>query len=68
MLLLIAALWSGQQYDIVLRNARIVDGTGAPSYHADLAIQGGKVAAIGRLGDAKATRIIDVQGQVVAPQ
>jgi len=67
MLLLLAALLSGQQYDLVLKNARIVDGTGAPSFHADLAIQGGMVAAIGRLSGASATRVIDVQGQVVAP-
>ena len=67
MLLLIASLLAGQQYDVVLRNARIVDGTGAPSYHADLAIQAGRIAAIGRLGSASAKRVIDVQGQVVAP-
>ena len=67
MLLLLASLLASQQYDVVLQNARIVDGTGSPSYHADLAIQGGKIAAIGRLGTATARRVIDVQGQVVAP-
>lgn len=67
MLLLLASLLAGQQYDLVLRNARIVDGTGAPSFHADLAIQAGKVAAIGRLGAARAARVIDVRGQAVAP-
>ncbi len=67
MLIFLAGLLAGQQYDIVLRNGRIVDGTGAPSFHADLAIQGGKVAAIGRLGGARAARVIDVKGQVVAP-
>jgi N-acyl-D-aspartate/D-glutamate deacylase len=67
MLLLIASLLASQQFDVVLRNARIVDGTGSPSYHADLAVREGKVAAIGRLGTATAKRVIDVQGQVVAP-
>lgn len=33
-------------YDLMIRNARIVDGTGAPWYRADIAVEGGKIAAI----------------------
>jgi dihydroorotase/N-acyl-D-amino-acid deacylase len=54
-------------YDIVIRNARIVDGTGSPWYAGDIGIRGGRVAAIGRLTDAPARRTIDARGMVAAP-
>jgi len=54
-------------YDIVIRNGRIVDGTGSPWYAGDVAIRGGRIAAIGRLADAPARRTIDARGMVVAP-
>ena len=54
-------------YDIVIRNARIVDGTGSPWYAGDVAIRGGRVAAIGNLAGAPARRSIDARGMVVAP-
>ena len=41
-------------YDLVIRNGRVVDGTGNPSFNADVAIRGDRIAAIGRLADAKA--------------
>lgn len=55
------------RYDLLIRNGRIVDGTGAPWYRADVAISGGRIAAIGRLAEARATRTIDATGLVVAP-
>ena len=54
-------------YDLVIRNGRIVDGTGSPWYSGDLAIRDGRIAAIGRLEGAKAQRTVDARGQVVAP-
>jgi N-acyl-D-aspartate/D-glutamate deacylase len=54
-------------FDLILQGGRIVDGTGAPSYQADLAIANGRIAAIGRLNPARAKRVINVAGQVVAP-
>lgn len=54
-------------YDVLLKNGRIVDGTGNPWYRADLAIKDGKIAAIGILSDAKAGEVYDVSGMVVAP-
>jgi dihydroorotase/N-acyl-D-amino-acid deacylase len=54
-------------YDVVIRNGHVIDGTGSPWYAADIGIRGGKIAAIGRLGDAPAKRTIDAQGRVVAP-
>ncbi len=53
-------------YDILIKNARIADGSGNPLYHADVAVQGGKIARIGtRLGQAKL--VIDGAGRVLAP-
>jgi N-acyl-D-amino-acid deacylase len=54
-------------YDLVLRNARIVDGTGSPWYRADLAIRGDTIAQIAPSIAAPAARVIDVKGAVVAP-
>src|SRR5262249_45888058 len=54
-------------YDLIIRNGHIIDGSGSPWYAADVGIRAGRIAALGRLGNAAATRIIDVHGQVVAP-
>ncbi|MDR3632181.1 MAG: D-aminoacylase [Isosphaeraceae bacterium] len=56
-----------ERFDLVLRNGRVVDGTGAPWYRADVAIRHGRIVAIGRLGEAEATRAIDVSDLYVAP-
>lgn len=55
-----------QQFDLLIRNGRIVDGTGAPIYRADLGVRNGHIAAIGRqLGDA--VQQIDADGLLVTP-
>jgi dihydroorotase/N-acyl-D-amino-acid deacylase len=54
-------------YDLVIRNGRIVDGTGSPWYAGDVAIRAGKIAALGRLEGAAAKRTIDARRMVVAP-
>jgi N-acyl-D-amino-acid deacylase len=54
-------------YDLLIRGGQIVDGTGNPSFSADVAIRGDRIAAVGRLTDARATREIDARGLVVAP-
>jgi len=54
-------------FDVVIVNGRVVDGTGSPWYAADVGIRSGRIAAIGRLADAPATRRIDAHGLVVAP-
>lgn len=54
------------EYDLVIRGGKIVDGTGNPWRHGDVAIQGDKIVAVGRItGTAK--RTIDATGLVVAP-
>ena len=55
------------QYDIVIRNGHVIDGTGSPWYSGDVAIQNGRIAAIGQLASTAAKRAIDAQGLVVAP-
>src|SRR5438876_9637162 len=54
-------------YDIVIRNGRVIDGSGRPGFNADVAIKGDRIVRIGNLRGARAKRVIDVHGQVVAP-
>jgi N-acyl-D-amino-acid deacylase len=54
-------------FDVVITNGHIIDGTGSPWYSGDVGIRGGKIAAIGNLGDVQRTRTINVHGMVVAP-
>ncbi len=63
----VAAQQRPTPYDVLIRGGRIIDGTGSPWYAGDVAIRGGRIAAIGRLGDAAARRTIDARGMVVAP-
>src|SRR5215470_11488734 len=53
--------------DILLRNGRVVDGTGAPWFVGDVAVRGGRIVAVGKLDANRARRVIDVSGLVVAP-
>jgi dihydroorotase/N-acyl-D-amino-acid deacylase len=53
--------------DLVFEGARVVDGTGAPWFVADVSVKDGKIAAVGRLADRPAKRRIDARGLVVAP-
>lgn len=58
---------SAADYDLLLRNGKIVDGTGNPWFVGDVAIKGDKIVAIGRALEGTATREIDAKGLVVAP-
>jgi N-acyl-D-amino-acid deacylase len=53
--------------DLVFEGGRVVDGTGAPWFVADVSVRDGKIAAIGRLEGRPARRRIDARGLVVAP-
>ena len=66
-LIVTAGCLSAQDYDILIRNGKIVDGTGDPSFHGDVAIRGGKIVAMGKLPHKTATRTIDAAGLVIAP-
>jgi dihydroorotase/N-acyl-D-amino-acid deacylase len=54
-------------YDLIIRNGRIIDGTGSPWYRGDVAIRGDRIAAIGRLANVTARKTIDAKGEIVAP-
>jgi dihydroorotase/N-acyl-D-amino-acid deacylase len=54
-------------YDLIIEHGRVVDGTGAPWFAADVGIRAGRVAAIGQLGKATAKWRINAAGRVVAP-
>ena len=54
-------------YDVLIRNGNVYDGTGAPPYVADIAISGDRVSAIGDFAGRSAEREIDATGLAVAP-
>jgi N-acyl-D-amino-acid deacylase len=55
-------------YDVLIRNARVIDGAGNPWMRADVAIKDARIAAVGRIpAAATATRLIDARERVLAP-
>ena len=54
-------------YDVVIRNAAVLDGTGAPAIHTDVAILGNRIAQIGAIDAARARREIDARGLTLTP-
>jgi N-acyl-D-aspartate/D-glutamate deacylase len=54
-------------FDIVIRNGRVLDGSGNPWRAADIGIRGGRIVEVGRLTNASATRVIDAAGLTVTP-
>ncbi len=65
--ILAALALAAQPYDTVIRNGRIIDGAGSPWYSGDIGIRAGRIAAIGVLNGAPASRTIDAAGMIVAP-
>ena len=53
-------------YDLVIRNGRVVDGSGLPAYRADVAVKDGRIVRIGHVAE-DALRVVDAAGKVVAP-
>src|SRR3954454_11928095 len=67
--LVLATLTSAAEptYDLVIRNGKIVDGTGNPWFRGDVAVRGDRIVSVGRVPPGKAGRDIDARGLVVAP-
>ena len=65
--LLISFSTYAQSYDLVIKNGRVIDGTGNPWVYADVAVQNGRIIQVGTVNSADAKRIIDATGLVVAP-
>jgi N-acyl-D-amino-acid deacylase len=66
-LLLLVGCTSAPEYDVVLRNGTVYDGSGQPGAAADVAIKGDAIAAIGNLRSARGQTEIDVNGLAVSP-
>ena len=56
-----------QQFDLLVRNGRVLDGSGSPEFRADVGILGDTITAVGKLSDASADRVIDAAGRLVVP-
>lgn len=54
-------------FDVFIKNGRIVNGTGNPWFKADLGIKDGKIVKIGKLPTNHAERIIDAKNLIVTP-
>jgi dihydroorotase/N-acyl-D-amino-acid deacylase len=55
------------QYDLLIRNGQVIDGTGRPAFNADVAIKGERIVGVGKLSGATAARVIDASGKIVSP-
>jgi N-acyl-D-amino-acid deacylase len=67
-LLLLPIISLGQNYaDVLIKNGKIIDGTGNSWFYGDIAVKDGKIAAIGRLTNWKAAKTIDATGLIVTP-
>jgi N-acyl-D-aspartate/D-glutamate deacylase len=53
-------------YDLILKNGKVIDGTGLPGYHGDVAVKDGRIVEVGRVSGS-APRVIDADGLVVSP-
>ncbi len=67
LVLLSPSFGNSQEYDLIIRGGKVVDGSGNPWYHADIAIKNDRIAEIGQLSNHEAKRLIDAHGLVVAP-
>ena len=53
-------------YDLLVKNGRIIDGSGRPAFHGDVGVEHGRIVELGRL-DGAARRTIEADGRVIAP-
>jgi N-acyl-D-amino-acid deacylase len=67
LILLATACALAADFDLLIRDARIVDGSGNPWYRASVGILNGRIAAVGTLASATATRTIDARNRVLSP-
>ena len=56
-----------QNFDILVKGGRIIDGSGNPWYESDVGIRGERIVAIGDLSNSTASQVIDASGLVVSP-
>src|SRR5882757_2714304 len=58
---------SDPPFDVLIRGGRVIDGTGAPWFYADVGVREGRVAAIGHFPQHAAQQVIEAKGSVVSP-
>lgn len=58
---------SAQTFDILIKNGKVIDGSGNPWYYGDIGIRAGKIVSIGKLSEASAKKTIDATGLTVTP-
>src|SRR5438445_602815 len=54
-------------FDLLIKNGRVVDGSGEPAFQADVAVKDGRIVGVGKYNGASAERTINAEGRVVAP-
>jgi N-acyl-D-amino-acid deacylase len=63
----VAALARAQEFDVIIKNGMVYDGSGSEPQHVDVAIRGDRIAGLGDFKNAKARIIVDATGLAVAP-
>jgi N-acyl-D-amino-acid deacylase len=66
-LLLVSTALPAADLDLLIRGARVVDGTGSPWYRADVGVLEGRIAAVGRLDGRSAIRVVEANDLILAP-
>ncbi|MEK7794266.1 MAG: amidohydrolase family protein, partial [Candidatus Hydrogenedentota bacterium] len=59
--------FAADSYDLLIRGGEVLDGSGVLAFRADVAVEDGRIAAVGDLADADAARVIDAAGKTVIP-
>lgn len=62
-----AGAQDSRDYDVIIKNGKIIDGSGNPWVSGDIALRGNRIAAIGKLDGTHANRVIDASGLVISP-
>jgi N-acyl-D-amino-acid deacylase len=66
-IVLLGARQAQPEFDVLIQNGRVIDGSGNPWLRLDIGLRGGRVVAIGRLKGGRAARLIDASDRIVAP-
>jgi N-acyl-D-aspartate/D-glutamate deacylase len=53
-------------YDMVIKNGKVIDGSGLPGFHGDVAVSGGRIVEVGKV-NGEARQVLNADGLVVAP-
>lgn len=54
-------------FDLLIKNARVIDGSGSPWFRADVGVKGGRICFVGLAGDAEAAETVDAEDMFLAP-